>query len=163
MAWFWQVWSDRVSLVSASIMDRWAFSSDILASAVISSRSWPSALSSCSHLDLAPLMAWFWQVWSDRVSLVSASSCSIILLFLSDCSSRVLASSRAFWVAWTLLSEAMRASWAAVLALTSSSYLAWTSLMVVWILLMFLWLSALAALACSRATPRSTTSLSSFL
>merc|ERR1719273_816749 len=148
--------------LAASIMDLWAFSSDILASEVISSRSWPRLFISASHLLLAPLMAWLVQVCWDRVSLVSASSCSIILLFLSDCSSRVRASSRAFWLALTLLSAAIRASWAALLALTSSSYLAWTSRMVAWILLMFLWLSALAALACSRATPRSTTSVSSF-
>merc|ERR1719384_3072127 len=148
--------------LAASIMDLWALSSDILASEVISSRSCPRLFISASHLLLAPWMAWLVQVCWDRVSLVSASSCSIILLFLSDCSSRVRASSRAFWLALTLLSAAMRASWAALLALTSSSYLAWTSRMVAWILLMFLWLSALAALACSRATPRSTTSVSNF-
>merc|ERR1719384_3099969 len=148
--------------LAASIMACWALSSDILASPVISSRSWPRLFISASHLLLAPWMAWLVQVCWDRVSLVSASSCSIILLFLSDCSSRVRASSRAFWLALTLLSAAMRASWAALLALTSSSYLAWTSRMVAWILLMFLWLSALAALACSRATPRSTTSVSNF-
>merc|ERR1719499_1309174 len=86
----------------------WALSSDILASAVISSRSWPMALSSCSHLLLAPWMAWLVQVWSDRVSLVSCSSCSIILLFLSDCSSRVRASSRAFWFVLQRLEQSDR-------------------------------------------------------
>merc|ERR1719412_1054508 len=148
--------------LAASIMACWALSSDILASEVISSRSWPRALSSCSHLDLAPLIAWFWQVWSDRVSLVSASSCSIILLFLSDCSSRVRASSRAFWLALHLLSAAIRLSWAWALARVSSSNLDCTSLSLFWITLICRWLSALAALACSRAVWRSITSASSF-
>merc|ERR1719481_137697 len=71
----------RAEQEAAMMLERWALSSDIFASEVISSRSCPRALSSCSHLDLAPLMAWFWQVWSESVSLVSASSCSIIRLF----------------------------------------------------------------------------------
>jgi len=148
--------------LAASIIALWAFSSDIWASEVISSRSDPRVVISCSHFDLAPLMAWFWQVWSDNVSLVSAKSCSICLLFLSVCSRRVLASSRAFWLAWHLLSAAIRLSWAADLALTSSSSLVWASLILVWIILMFLWSSALAPFACSSAVWRSKTSASSF-
>ena len=85
--------------LAASIIVLWALSSDILASPIISSRLAFREHISCSHLSLAPQMAWFWQVRSLRLSLVSASSCSTFLLVLSLCSSKVLASSSEFLLA----------------------------------------------------------------
>merc|ERR1719175_246906 len=117
---------------------------------------------SCSYFILAPQIAWLVQVWSLRLSFVSASSCSTMRRLRSACSSRVLASSRAFWFAFARRSAEIRLSVATALARLSSSNLFWTFLMLPWIRLMLRWLSALAALACSRATPRSMTSESSF-
>merc|ERR1719158_1902915 len=107
--------------LAASTMALCALSSDIAASALISSRSCARVFISCSHFCFAPTKAWLVQVASPRDSLVSASSASAFLLFLSACSRSVLASSRAFWLAWQRRSAAIRASWAAARALASSS------------------------------------------
>merc|ERR1719340_248786 len=81
---------------AASTMAFLALSSDKAASETISSKSpWRVCISDSNFL-LAPAMAWLVQVCSESCSLVSESSCSVTRRALSDCSKRVLASSKAF-------------------------------------------------------------------
>merc|ERR1719510_405611 len=106
---------------AASIMALWAFSSDREASPAISSQSACRVDISDSSFILVPWMAWLVQVVSDRFSLVSASSCSTMRRERSACSSRVLASSRAFWLELALRSALISSSWATSFDLCWSS------------------------------------------
>merc|ERR1712117_830907 len=148
--------------LAASTMARAAFSSDSLASLLISSRSLLSWLYSDSSFLLAAAMDWLTLLRSARFSLVSASSCSAPRLCLSAVSRRARLSSRALAMAADFLSAVTLLSAAADLAWDSASTLAWASLTWSWDFLMVFWVSALPAMACSRARPRSAASASSF-
>merc|ERR1719201_2080889 len=147
---------------AASTMARAALSSDILASLVISSRSALSCPSSTSSFLLEAVMDWLTLVKSASVSLVSANSCSAARRWRSAVSRRARASSSPFCMAAALLSPVTLASAAADLAMDSSSTLAWASRTWRAYFLMVVWVSALPAMACSRARPRSAASPSSF-
>merc|ERR1719378_1720278 len=139
---------------AASTIALAAFSSESLASLDISSRSPWSWLNSDSSFLLAAAMDWLTLLRSARFSLVSASSCSAARLCLSAVSRRARLSSRQFCIAAAFLSAATLASAAADLAWDSPSTLAWASLTWSWYFLMVDWVSALPAIACSRASPR---------
>merc|ERR1719370_117497 len=147
---------------AASTIARAALSSDILASLVISSRSALSCPSSPSSFLLEAVMDWLTLVRSARVSLVSASSCSAARRWRSAVSRRARASSRPLATAAALWSAVTLASAAADLAADSSSTLTWASRTWRAYFLMVVWVSALPAMACSRARPRSAASPSSF-
>merc|ERR1711976_533244 len=149
--------------LAASTIARAALSSDSLASLVISSRSLLSWLYSDSSFLLAAAMDWLTLLRSARFSLVSASSCSAPRLCLSAVSRRERLSSRALAIAADFLSAVTLLSAAADLAWDSASNLAWASLTWSWYFLIVVWVSALPAMACSRARPRSPASASSFL
>merc|ERR1719350_588162 len=148
--------------LAASTMARAALSSDILASLLISSRALLSWLYSDSSFLLAAAMDWLTLLRSARFSLVSASSCSAPRLCLSAVSRRARLSSRALAMAADFLSAVTLLSAVADLAWDSASTLAWASLTWSWYFLMVDWVSALPAIACSRARPRSPASASSF-
>merc|ERR1719175_373260 len=147
---------------AASTIALAAFSSDSLASLDISSRSLWSWLYSDSSFLRAAAIDWFTLERSARFSLVSASSCSAARLCLSAVSSRARDSSRQFCMAAALRSAVTLASAAADLDWDSASTLTWASLTWSWYFLMVAWVSALPAMACSRARPRSAESASNF-
>merc|ERR1719320_711382 len=147
---------------AASTMARAALSSESLASLVISSRSAFSCPSSPSSFLLEAVVDWLTLVRSARVSLVSASSCSAARRWRSAVSRRARASSRPLATAAALRSAVTLASAAADLAADSSSTLTWASRTWRAYFLMVVWVSALPAMACSRARPRSEASPSSF-
>merc|ERR1719464_2596343 len=147
---------------AASTIARAALSSDNLASLVISSRSLFSWPSSPSSFLLEAVMDWLTLVMSARVSLVSASSCSAARRWRSAVSRRARASSRPLATAAALRSAVTLASAAADLQADSSSTFIWASRTCRAYFLMVVWVSALPAMACSRARPRSAASPSSF-
>merc|ERR1719370_2130156 len=147
---------------AASTIARAAFSSDSLASLVISSRSLFSWPSSPSSFLFEAVIDWLTLVRSAKVSLVSASSCSAARRWRSAVSRIARSSSRPLATAAALRSAVTLASAAADLAADSSSTLSWASRTCSAYFLMVVWVSALPAMACSRASPRSAASPSSF-
>merc|ERR1719411_97028 len=124
------------AILAASIIAFLAFSSAILLSVSISSRSACIVCISESSFLLLDWSDWFWSVESATCSITSLSSCSAVLLCLSACSSWVLASSNSFLTAWAFLSLWMSCSLALSLYCCSVSSSCWASLIWPWYFLM---------------------------
>merc|ERR1719510_1688171 len=150
------------AILAASIIAFLAFSSAILLSVNISSRSACMVCISESSFLLLDWRDWFWRVQSATCSITSLSSCSAVLRCLSACSSWVLVSSSSFLTAWAFLSLWISCSLALSLYCCSVSSSCWASLICPWYFLIVCWASALAPLACSRAMSSSLRSASSF-